>query len=77
MVKLRNVGDQVRKLGEQGLVLSKAELQVKKASMEKIIQQAEIYRLNHILLSSIYPISYIIVLYFIVHDLCAGATDSL
>ena len=32
MVKLRNVGDQVRKLGEQGLVLSKAELQVKKAA---------------------------------------------
>ena len=32
MVRLRNVGDQVRKLGEQGLVLSKAELQIKKAA---------------------------------------------
>ena len=30
--KLRNVGDQVRKLGEKGLVLSKAEVQVKKAA---------------------------------------------
>ena len=32
MVELRNVGDQVRKLGEQGLVVSRAELQVKKAA---------------------------------------------
>ena len=32
MVRLRNVGDQVRKLEEEGVVLGKAQLQIKKAA---------------------------------------------